>query len=208
MRFAGGGSSSRHHTALLRRLCGVTRILPLRGRSRYMSPPHGTIGSSSRHPTAAAPCGDLPSSCPFGAARGICLLLRAPQAPPHGTPRRLRLVGIYQALAPSGLLKVYVSSSRHHTALLRRLCGVTRILPLRGCSRKVLSLMSKVLSFRPRLFPHFAFVRGDIGEDLPLREEQDGGEHCAHHIGDGAGGPDAREPVQSGIGEQHWHDVG
>ena len=160
----------------------------------------------------------------------------AGEAPPHGTPRRLRLVGIYQALAPtgllkvdvpssrhhtaltlvrgyqdfasSGLLKVDVSSSRHHTALLRRLCGVTRILPLRGCLRKVLSLTSKVLSFRSCLFPDLAFVRGDIGEDLPLREEQDGGEHCAHHVGDGAGGPDAREPVQSGIGEQHRHDVG
>ena len=76
------GSSSRHHTALLRRLCGVTRILPLRGRSRYMSPHHVIIGSSPRHHTA------------------------------------LTLVRGYQNFAPSGLLKVYVSSSRYHRLLL------------------------------------------------------------------------------------------
>ena len=161
------------------------------------------------------------------------LLLTAPQVPPHGPPRRLRLVEIYQALAPSGPLEVYVSCSRHHTALLRRLCGVTRILPLRGCSRYMSPRHGTTLrSFvacaglpsscpfgaaqgnspfsilRSRFFPHFALVRGDIGEDLPLREEQDGGEHRAHHVGDGAGGPDACESVQSGIGEQHRHDVG
>ena len=51
-------------------------------------------------------------------------------------------------------------------------------------------------------------MRGDVGEDFALRIEQNGGEHGAHHVGDGAGGPDAREPVHSRVGEQHRHDVG
>ena len=165
------GSSSRHHTALLRRLCGVTRILPLRGCSRYKSPHHGTTLRSF------VACAGLPGSCPFGAARGISLLITAPHCAPSS------LVRGYQNFAPSGLLEVILHSP--------------------------FSILHSPFSIlRSRLFPHFALVRGDIGEDLPLREEQDGGEHRAHHVGDGAGGPDACESVQSGIGEQHRHDVG
>ena len=39
------------------------------------------------------------------------------------------------------------ASSRHHTALLRRLCGSTKLLPLQGCLRKVSSLKSKTQFF-------------------------------------------------------------
>jgi hypothetical protein len=34
-------------------------------------------------------------------------------------------------------------------------------------------------------------------EDFALGEEEDGGEHGPHHIGDGAGTPDARQPVEA-----------
>ena len=68
-----------------------------------------------------------------------CLLVTAPHSgfrPCGGLPgsssrlptAAFGLVGLYQVLAPTGLLKVYVSSSRPHTALLRRLCGVTGLL--------------------------------------------------------------------------------
>ena len=119
----GGDSSSRHRRFLLTAphcgcaLWGSTKLLPLRGRSRYMSPAHGTTLRSF------VACAGLPSSCPFGAAQGRCLLLRAPHCAPSS------LVRGYQALAPSGLLKVILHSQFSGPASFRTLrsCGVTSV---------------------------------------------------------------------------------
>ena len=50
-------------------------------------------------------------------------------APPQGTTRRLRLVGIYQALVPTGPLEVILHSQFSGPASFRTLrsCGVTSV---------------------------------------------------------------------------------
>lgn len=44
-------------------------------------------------------------------------------------------------------------------------------------------------------------------ENLALGVKQYGGQQRAHHVGDGAGEPDARQSVVAGIGEKQGHDI-